>query len=182
MAGGYAKIWFGLNTNFDFNCDFLCLTICVHFEFLVRHISKSLLKSPYCKKQKWSIQPPPGNELKAKLYDTPIFRKVDRTQRGRGHNFAHIFRSLKHGQKWMDRNSFSSFPKSHWYWACAKISAKSDDRLLKYRAPKCLLTSAENRPNIGQNWLFYKKFFIWHIKLGNMGKIPDFGSKGGVPP
>jgi hypothetical protein len=120
---------------------------------------KPLLKSPYCKKQKWSIQPPPGNELKAKLYDTPIFQKVDRTQRGRGRNFAHFFRSLKLGQKWMDCNSFSSFPKSHWNWACVKISAQSDDRLLKYRAPKFLLTSAENRPKIGLKLTFFKKIF-----------------------
>ena len=42
MAGGYAKIWFGLNENFDFNCDFLSFMICVHFEFLVRDISKTV--------------------------------------------------------------------------------------------------------------------------------------------
>jgi hypothetical protein len=74
MAGGYAKNWFGLNGNFDFNCNFLCFTICVHFEFL----------ATYCKKQKLSIQPPPGNELKAKLYDTPLFGKDRLTERREG--------------------------------------------------------------------------------------------------
>jgi hypothetical protein len=42
MAGGYAKIWFGLKANFDFNCDFLCFTNCIHFEFLARNISKTV--------------------------------------------------------------------------------------------------------------------------------------------
>jgi len=120
---------------------------------------KPLLKSPYCKKQKWSIQHPPGNDLESKLYDTPIFRKVVRMQRGRGRNFAHFFRSLKLSQKWMDCNYSRSFPKSHWNWACVKISAQSDARFLKYPVPKFLLTSAENRPKIGPKSTFLKKFF-----------------------
>ena len=121
---------------------------------------KPLLKSPYCKKQKWSIQHPPGNDLESKLYDTPIFRKVVRMQRGRGRNFAHFFRSLKLGQKWMDCNSFSSYSRAHWNWACVQISAQSDKRLLKNHATGFLLTSAENRPKSAKIDYFAPQIFF----------------------